>query len=563
MMACHGCGFLEQEPNVICQETFYASAKDVELGLAGVYGPLNNLEIYGEYYSLDCSQSDDLCYFNRVNQTTYTNQYLHDATTPLIGGMWNSIYSGIKNANAFIEAVGKTEFDPDGKYIAEVRFLRAYYYWLLAQCWGDVPLRTQSTSSYEDIHCPATPQYQVLEWVAGEMTEAIEKLPEELVNAPSRVVRTTAQGILARVYLFMAGETVSCDAALKKEYFSLAADLCHSVIESGKHKLNPSYSQVFINYIGDIYDVEYRESMWEADFKGDRTSPTEWSNGRIGDLNGLQSAGDTNFSEYKCNYSYAMYSSTIKIWDLYWSDDRVDSEFQLDHVTDARQDWNIPPYNYQGYTNSSYKMYPYGGDPFDLRDMVAGIDKTPYHLVTTSTNEDPMYYPASRNTGKFRREVIYEGQKTSKSLFTGINFPILRYSDVLLMYAEAVNERDGSPSQEAYDCIKLVRDRAGIGTREFSDYADYKSFQTFVRNERGRELCFEALRKYDLIRWGIFVSAMKGLTEQAHDPRWEVNGAATYAAAIGAAVKDKHILLPIPSIELAVNNKLEQNPLWK
>ena len=149
----------------------------------------------------------------------------------------------------------------------------------------------------------------------------------------------------------------------------------------------------------------------------------------------------------------------------------------------------------------------------------------------------------------------------AKSLYTKINYPILRYSDVLLMYAEAQNEYDGTPSQKAYDCVKAVRDRAGIKTKDFSFY-DNDSFRSLVRNERGRELCFESLRKYDLIRWGIFVKSMNEYSKFAKDPRWAKDVKAGQAAAIGAAVYEKHIVLPIPAVELGVNKLLKQNPLW-
>lgn len=559
------CSLLDVEPAVICSETFYSDDNEALYGLVSTYGALNNLGIYGENYSLDCSQSDDLCYFNRINFTTFTNQYLHDASTPLIYTMWTEMYAGVRNANSFIAAMDAADgrLDADGAMRAEARFIRAYYYWLLAQQWGNVPLRLSPTANYEDVHCAATPQYEVLKFVVSEMESVMDKITDDLSVSPSRVCRDTAKGILARIYMFMAGATVECDAAAKAGYMKRALDLTGEIIDGGRHTLNPSYSQVFINYIGDIYDTTYRESMWEADFLGDRTSSGYWSNGRIGDLIGLQSAGMIDFENYKCNYSYATYDNTIKLWDLYWTDDRTDTENQLDHVTDTRQDWNLPPYNYAGHQNSTIFLYPYGGNPFDTRDLVAGIDKTPYRINTISTNEDPMFYPASRNCGKFRREVIYEGQKTAKLLFTGINFPILRYSDVLLMYAEAVNEVEGAPTQKAYDCVKAVRDRAGVATRDFSDYSTYAGFTKFVRNERGRELCFEALRKYDLIRWGIFVDEMHKLAEQAEDPRWTINAKSTYAANIGVAVRPKHIVLPIPALELGVNNKLEQHPLWK
>ncbi len=178
--------------------------------------------------------------------------------------------------------------------------------------------------------------------------------------------------------------------------------------------------------------------------------------------------------------------------------------------------------------------------------------------MTTFT--DPTTAAGIRNCGKWRREALYEGHQNAKNLHTGINFPLLRYSDVLLMYAEAKNEDEG-PSEELYDFVKEVRDRAGIATRPYGDYASQEAFRQFVRNERGRELVFEALRKYDLIRWGIFVEAMHGYALQTSDDRWSANNTlAQYALATANSVQPKHIYLPIPSKELGVNSPAETKP---
>jgi hypothetical protein len=113
----------------------------------------------------------------------------------------------------------------------------------------------------------------------------------------------------------------------------------------------------------------------------------------------------------------------------------------------------------------------------------------------------------------------------------------------------------------AYDCVKAVRDRAGIKTKDISEY-DKDSFRELVRNERGRELCFESLRKYDLIRWGIYVEEMNNYTKWAADERWTKNAKAQRAATMGSYIKPMHVVLPIPAIELGVNDLLVQNPLW-
>ena len=128
------------------------------------------------------------------------------------------------------------------------------------------------------------------------------------------------------------------------------------------------------------------------------------------------------------------------------------------------------------------------------------------------------------------------------------------------MYAEASNEVEGL-TQAAYDCVKAVRDRAGIKTKDISEY-DQASFRELVRNERGRELCFESLRKYDLIRWGIYVEEMNKYIQWAADERWVKNTKAQRAASMGSYIKPMHVVLPIPSIELGVNDLLVQNPLW-
>ncbi|MCM1502511.1 MAG: RagB/SusD family nutrient uptake outer membrane protein [Bacteroidales bacterium] len=551
------CSFLELKPNVISSETYYSSLKEVQSGLVGVYGVMNNEAFYGNYYSLMMSNVDDLSYYNRNSASTFTQWYRHDASASEIYETWALIYKGIRNANAFMEAISDSEFDPGHALYNEARFLRAYYHFILAQAWGDVPLKTESTKTHEDVMCKATPQAEVLDWVIKEMDATLEHLPEDLANAPSRVTRNTANGILARVCLFMAGESVTGGEKSKKEYFKLAADYADAVIQTGVHHLNKEYQEIFINMISDKYDKEYNESMWEVDFLGDRSSAENWTNGRIGDLIGLQSSGGDDFSNWSCNYSYGMYDGSLKLWDLYWVIDRTDDEISLNTITDKRQIWNMPPYNYSGNAN-----YPPYGSGLSSGSSLASYDKTPYVYDKISTSEDPTAAQAIRNCGKFRREVEYEGVKDSKRLYTTINYPILRYSDVMLMYAEAENEYNGAPSETAFNLVKEIRERAGIKTRDFSEYSSYEAFRDLVRNERGRELCFESLRKYDLIRWGIFVKTMNEYPQWTNDERWSKNAKAEYAAAIGSAVQEKHVVLPIPSIELGVNKELTQNPLW-
>lgn len=588
------CSFLDTDPQIIPDDGYYNSEQKLIYGLAGVYGVLNSEALYGNYYSLQIANADDLCYFNNYNNSeSRPDRYNHSAGTAAIYDTWSKLYEGIKNANRYIEAVEKTEIDPEklsvdiGLYIAEARFLRAYDHFLLAQAWGDVPLRVKATTSPNpnDVQMAATPQEQVLKWCADEIEATIPDLYEPIDNTPSRVSQTVAQGILARVYLFMAGESVKqIDGLDKKEMYRRAAYWANEVIASHKHDLNESYEEIFINMIRDQYDTQFHESMWEAEFLGDRTSATDWTNGRIGDLIGLRSQSrTTNYSEWACNYSYGYYNGSYTLWQLYWENDRTADETASATVIDKRLTWNLPGYNYRGMNNQKISYKNKAGETvtrylqqtqsmfktpwvynnnFAMPD-IEGLDQTiedafdPADLVY-----DPTVMCAVRNAGKWRRETVYEKQMSAKSLYTTINFPILRYADVLLMYAEAINEYAGAPDDQAKEAIREIRKRAGVKTDE-SLLGDYRSFRDLVRNERGRELAFEGLRKWDLIRWGTFVEKMHNAgTNQPTENKYRNVSYTNYASANYANVTARHIYLPIPTKELAVNHALRQNPLW-
>ena len=274
------------------------------------------------------------------------------------------------------------------------------------------------------------------------------------------------------------------------------------------HTLNPDYKEVFTNLSKDIYDLTYRESIWEIEFKGNNQDG-HTTGGCVGSYNGVYNNQNDAYG-----FGYGYVSVTLKLFDLF------------DDPNDVRREWNICEYYYRNgeklWRNLNNKQYVYC------------------------------------NAGKFRRE--YELSDTKDKDYTPINFPVLRYSDVLLMLAEAENEAYGGPTTLAYECINEVRRRAN------SDYPavaglGQEDFRRLVIDERGRELCFEGLRRLDLIRWGLYVEAMT--TErraQVADPRWHANK--SYADGIADYTEYRHNWYPIPSKELATNFSIKQNPLW-
>ena len=119
----------------------------------------------------------------------------------------------------------------------------------------------------------------------------------------------------------------------------------------------------------------------------------------------------------------------------------------------------------------------------------------------------------------------------------GNDIPIVRYADILLSRAEALNELSG-PSQEVMDLINEVRNRANAPDLNLSDY-NQDSLREAILEERGWEFWFEGKAREDQIRHGVFISRAQARAKNA---------------------QDFHKIFPIPQVELDANPDLEQNP---
>ena len=154
------------------------------------------------------------------------------------------------------------------------------------------------------------------------------------------------------------------------------------------------------------------------------------------------------------------------------------------------------------------------------------------------------------------------GGDMASVLKTGVNWPLLRYSDVLLMIAEAENEINAAPTKEAYDCLNEVRRRAGIV--EYTEGSLSKEqFRQAVKDERGMELCFEYTRRFDLIRWGEYITNMNALVSRAEQGLNWTNGNGTYGVSNYFNITSAYNYFPIPDSEMSVNNAITtNNPGW-
>jgi starch-binding outer membrane protein, SusD/RagB family len=511
--------FLETKPtDFLSPEYYYNSEENVLKALAGVYQPLGTTSMYGDAMFFQLGANTDEYFRSVASSTTGVWVYNYDYTEPFINAFWTQIYQGIERANLLIANIDLAEMDTTTRntILGEALFLRGYYYFLLVTNFGDVPLRITPTPSPGDISKRRASVKEVYDQILKDMTTAEPLMATSTsFGHASRASKTVAEGILARVCLTMAGYPL-----LDQSKYQEALAWAKKVQESGEHYLvtaptkpdvdnNSGFSQVFVNMMQDIYDVH--ESMWEAEEKGNRADGYT-SNGRVGNDIGI---GYTANNYADSGYCYGSVRIMARLYNLYGTGD-------------LRRDWAVGPFSY--------------------------------------TSGKRSYFSASqiynRNPAKWRR--TYELLTPKDKNFTPGNFPILRYSDVLLMLAEAENQVNG-PTQAAYDAINQVR-RRGYGkplstpdvTTDVPAGLSKSDFQSFIQDERSRELCFETLRRPDLIRWGIFVQTMNDVGAEI-----KANGGTySYGSLAGLNVTQKHLLFPIPSSEMSVNKLATQNPGW-
>lgn len=516
-LATTSCSFLDMTPkDFISPTAYYKTETELETALTGIYSSLRDGALYKNYMLGRMGLDADQGYDNRDGDIGTVSQYQVSASDVKVEKFYQACYKAINNANLLIYAIDKTAIDVETEIKERIRgeaaFLRGYFYLLLVSNFGDVPLILESSSSpyLEDLNKPRTESVKIYEQILEDMSYAAEHTEDiSDIKHGGRVSKSAAYGIMARVHLYMAGEPLKL-----KEHYSEARTCALKVMNMSIHALNPDFKQVFINYAQDIYDI--KESIFEVEFYGNGSGLYATLGGYVGGNNGIRNSTEKN----GIGYTYDYINATKAAYDVYKDGD-------------LRRDWTIAPFRY---------------------NWSAGSGKIDW----------PANRIFERNCGKFRRE--YEILLPKHRSYTPTNFPILRYSDVLLMFAEADNEVNGGPTGEAYEAVNQVV-RRGYGKDQFTEDPaidwngmDYESFKQEIYNERSRELAYECLRKSDLVRWGIFYEKMKGCLNDANKAPSFAD--LKHAKAMFGNVSERDVVWPIPSYEIAINDKLTQNKGW-
>lgn len=415
---------------------------------------------------------------------------------------------------------------------------------------GRCTIKTKSTQSVENLSIPRTDKHVIYEFICSEIEQCADALfsAKDLNYLPGRISKSTAWGILARIYMFRAGEfnvnnrdNVPVEQEKVLFYFKKANEFAKKVKFEG-HDLVEDYWQIFIDLAQDKYNSTGKmESIWEVEFGGNGTEANRTS-GRTGNNIGMigPDLAGTNFTgKQNPGYSYGFIYATPKLYKLY--EKNGDTE---------RMDWNIAPFQYK--SSKSKGVY---GREFEYGKK--GTLKYPCYEYGENDIEKTEAQSAKdlgRNCAKYRREYEPEVKGRNETRF---NIPMLRYSDVLLMIAETENEINSEPTQEAYECINRVRERAGIS--ELANLSK-EEFRQAVKDERAMELCFEFYRKFDLIRWGEFIDSMHEMAELALSGEEWSQGPKVYSY---FKIPSSYNYFPIPTTEMAVNREItKNNPGW-
>lgn len=401
--------YLATEPtDFLNPDNYYQTEAQLQFARAGVYDHLGAGGLHGTYASYLLAWTADEGYMNRATLTTGPWNYFYSAADQYNAGLWNNLWSGINKANVLIKNVDKNTAIAQSKRDAikgECLFLRGYYYFTLVQYFGGVPLKLEPTSSVIDVDASRASAKDIYVQIIKDM-EAAEKLVPSIktLGFGGAVSKSAVRGLLARVNLHMAGEPVK-----DKTRYAEASKWAKMVIDDAEagHSLNPSYPDIFMKLAGDKYDI--KESIWEVEFYGNRTDQYV-ETGNIGWINGPAAA----------------VSSPTGRADAYMN---ITSEFyNVFEPGDNRKWFSIAHFTYTGTGAKTMSLLPVNENAMNLM-----------------------------KPGKWRRE--YETLLPKSPTTTPINMVLLRYSDILLMYAEAENELKG-PTADAIEQFNKVRRRA-------------------------------------------------------------------------------------------------------
>lgn len=433
-------------------------------------------DYYFAFYKVD----DDIEFLTGANNGS-TNDLGHYAAiegNTLLKGMWETMYKGIEKANICIDNLPKSpvwtgEYADDAKWLyGEAVTLRAQLYYELISLWGDVPFKTKSTQAGDDFYLPKTDRDSIYEYLIQDLKEVEDYVPwMTKTQTAKRISKGFVKGLRARMALSYAGFSLrnktfeTRRGRYWQEYYQIANRECKEIMESGKHSLNPSYESVFKKIHAYQQDLSYGEVLWQV-------PQAKLYHGRLAYIIGMTC---------NLNCGYGKSSNAVQTPPTYY--------YSFD-TKDTRR-------------NVTVELYNYGSSATPTKQILI----SPYYNWSVCKWRKPWIVPSM-------------GGDLKDVQFPGLDNPIMRYSDILLMYAESENEMNG-PTQAAKDALSLIRKRAlpqEFWTSKVTHYVDSvsagkESFFNAIVDERAWEFGGELIRKQDLVRWNLLGSKINKMKD--------------------------------------------------
>lgn len=469
------CGeeFLDRQPiDQITVDNFYRTESDLESGILGAYTALQSQQYFGEGWRIDETPSDD----SRQNFGSAVDNFSVTAGSSEVSLYWAGRFRLITLANVMIDKAPQAEVSQEvvDRTVAEARFLRAIAYYDLVRIFGDVPMITRPPSLEEDLLLPRTSADDIYAMIKDDLAFAAEHLPAERSNG--RATNGAAKSFLASVHLTL------------KE-FTAARDLALEVINSGVYELMPDYGDLWVqetydNNTESVFEVQYAgcESWGTGNMRQAFFAP--WNQGITKNTDGWGSLVPTDPGQD------APTTTAVDIWE----------------EGDTRRYWSMmEPGNYYPTLNPGDGGYMYPTD-------------------------------GAGGAGSNIKKYVMGGGSDVCFMSTPQNGSIMRYSEVILIYAEAVTELSNglTLNQSVLDQVNMLRTRAEVPPLEFLD-------RLALDLERRREFMFESKRWFDILR--------KGPVRAVELMRLS-----------GRTLDETKLLFPIPASELEINPNLTQNP---
>lgn len=522
--------FLDREPtDALAKEKVWTSDTYALNAVNGLYR-VSTLALQGYGFRFSSWGPDGFNYF-------YSSSMETGIATPSEGyflDFYTNWYNMIRVANEVIYNLDGNEnitADLRDRLIGEARFFRGMGYFLLWHFFGDVVLRDKPLPVNET-NLPKTPADQILSFCRKDFEAARDILPVSHSDGDwGRITKGAAITMLGKTYLYNKEWGKAADELKKLLLIPYTYDLVQNYADLFNWKTEKNNEVVYsLQYVG-VTDYGSPYDAWYGSRSNNSYGGAECVASYVTMSNYTYKDGSPiNFSAMPKRSSYEDETS-YGIDLMNWYEGLLASA-----NLDKRMAANIimPTSSFLGKDNTQFKLYwPYSA--------YADREEEPYALRLEFSSYALLPW----------RKLVNVGSDNEKASPT--DFPLIRFADVLLMYAEAINESEG-PTDEVYKAVKRVRNRAGLDP--LPNGMSQKQMQRAIRLERLREFPGEGHLLLDVRRWELADTSdpVFGLNNDVLDFRGE--------KLFTRVFPKKYYQWPIPQADLEINKAIEQNPLW-